>query len=76
MGFWSREEGKRRARIGTWLSLFQGAGGLMAFTVSMDEFIVTYFTSGPNSVTLPHRIFDRVKKGLEASLNASRRCSS
>jgi spermidine/putrescine transport system permease protein len=46
------------------------SGGLMAFTLSMDEFVVTYFTSGPDSVTLPLRIFGRVKKGLDPSLNA------
>jgi spermidine/putrescine transport system permease protein len=44
--------------------------GLMAFTLSMDEFVVTYFTSGPDSVTLPVRIFGGVKKGLDLSLNA------
>ena len=46
------------------------AGGLMAFTLSMDEFIVTYFTSGPESATLPLKIFGRVKKGLDPSINA------
>jgi spermidine/putrescine transport system permease protein len=46
------------------------AGGLMAFTLSMDEFIVTYFTAGPDSATLPLKIFGRVKKGLDPSLNA------
>ena len=46
------------------------AGALMAFTLSMDEFIVTYFTSGPESATLPLKIYGRVKKGLDPSLNA------
>lgn len=46
------------------------AGGLMAFTLSMDEIIVTYFTTGPDSTTLPLRIFGRVKRGLDPSLNA------
>jgi spermidine/putrescine transport system permease protein len=46
------------------------AGALMSFTLSMDELIVTYFTSGPESATLPLKIFGRVKKGLDPSLNA------
>lgn len=46
------------------------SGGLMAFTLSMDEFVVTDFTFGPDSVTLPLRIFGRIEKGLDPSLNA------
>src|SRR5436190_2246921 len=46
------------------------SGALMAFTLSMDEIIVTYFTCGPDSQTLPLKIFGRVKKGLDPSLNA------
>ena len=46
------------------------SGALMAFTLSMDEIIVTTFTAGPESQTLPLRIFGRVKKGLDPSLNA------
>lgn len=46
------------------------SGALMAFTLSMDEIIVTYFTAGSDSQTLPLRIFGRVKKGLDPSLNA------
>jgi spermidine/putrescine transport system permease protein len=46
------------------------SGALMAFTLSMDEIIITFFTAGPNSQTLPLLIFQRVKKGLDPSLNA------
>jgi len=46
------------------------SGALMSFTLSMDELIVTYFTSGPGAQTLPMLIFGRVKKGLDPSLNA------
>jgi len=46
------------------------SGALMAFTLSMDEVIVTVFTTGPASRTLPLVMFDRVKKGLDPSLNA------
>lgn len=46
------------------------SGALMAFTLSMDEVIVTVFTSGADSRTLPLRMYDKVKKGLDPSLNA------
>ena len=46
------------------------SGALMAFTLSMDEIIVTYFTCGSDSQTLPLKVFGRVKKGLDPSLNA------
>ena len=31
------------------------AGALLAFTLSLDEFVIAFFTNGPNSPTLPHR---------------------
>lgn len=47
-----------------------GAGGLMAFTLSMDELIVTFFTKGPASTTLPVQVFGMAKVGLNPMLNA------
>jgi spermidine/putrescine transport system permease protein len=46
------------------------SGALMAFTLSMDEVLVTYFVCGPESKTLPLEIYDHVKKGLNPMLNA------
>jgi spermidine/putrescine transport system permease protein len=46
------------------------AGALMAFTLSMDEVIVTFFTASPASATLPLRIFGMAKVGLNPMLNA------
>jgi spermidine/putrescine transport system permease protein len=46
------------------------AGGLMSFTLSLDELIVTYFTASAATRTLPLEIFGRVKKGLDPTLNA------
>ena len=46
------------------------SGALMAFTLSMDEVIVTYFTASPGSATLPLRIFGMAKIGLNPMLNA------
>lgn len=45
------------------------SGGLMAFTLSLDEVIVTYFTCGPTSETLPLRAFGMAKSGLSPILN-------
>jgi spermidine/putrescine transport system permease protein len=46
------------------------AGALLAFTLSMDEVIVTFFTASPASATLPLRIFGMAKVGLNPMLNA------
>ena len=46
------------------------AGALMAFTLSMDEVIVTYFVAGPESKTLQLEIYDHVKRGINPMLNA------
>lgn len=46
------------------------SGGLMAFTLSMDELIITIFTTGPGSATLPTVVFGMAKIGLNPMLNA------
>lgn len=46
------------------------SGGLMAFTLSMDEIIVTFFTSSAQSATLPLLVFGMAKVGLNPMLNA------
>lgn len=47
------------------------AGGLLAFTVSYDDFIKTAFTAGPGFQTLPLRIFAMASRGgVSPQLNA------
>ena len=46
------------------------AGGLMAFALSWDELIVTFFTASGASATLPIRVFGMAKVGLNPMLNA------
>ena len=46
------------------------SGALMAFTLSMDEIIVTFFTAGPGSRTLPLQVFGMAKVGLNPMINA------
>lgn len=37
------------------------AGGLLAFTLSIDDFVITFFVAGPGSTTLPLRIYSMIK---------------
>ncbi|MFQ5943321.1 MAG: ABC transporter permease [Anaerolineales bacterium] len=46
------------------------AGALFAFTLSLDDYVITFFTSGPGSTTLPVRIYSMVKRGITPETNA------
>ena len=46
------------------------AGALMSFTLSLDEYIVTVFTTGAQSQTLPLKVYGMAKVGLNPQLNA------
>jgi spermidine/putrescine transport system permease protein len=46
------------------------AGFLLAFTFSFDDYVITTFTSGPGSSTLPLYIFGQVKRGVTPETNA------
>lgn len=37
------------------------AGGLLAFTLSIDDYVITFFVSGPGATTLPLKIYSMVK---------------
>jgi spermidine/putrescine transport system permease protein len=45
-------------------------GALLAFTLSLDEFVITFFTCGPESTTLPVRIWSMVRVGVTPEVNA------
>lgn len=47
------------------------AGGLLAFTLSLDDFIITFFTSGPDSVTFPVKIYSMVRFSVTPEVNAA-----
>ena len=47
------------------------AGALLAFTLSLDDFVITYFTSGPGSVTFPVKVFSLVRRGVSPDINAA-----
>lgn len=45
-------------------------GALTAFTLSLDDYVITFFTTGPGSTTLPLQIYARVKTGITPEVNA------
>lgn len=45
-------------------------GALIAFTLSLDDFVITFFTSGAGFNTLPMRVFGMIKKGVTPKINA------
>ena len=45
-------------------------GMLMAFTLSIDDFVISYFTSGPSFQTLPLRIYAMTKRRVKPDINA------
>jgi len=46
------------------------SGALLAFTLSLDDFVITFFVSGPGSTTLPLLVYSKVKFGVTPDLNA------
>jgi spermidine/putrescine transport system permease protein len=46
------------------------AGGLLAFTLSIDDFVISFFVAGPGSTTLPIRIYSMIKHGSPTLINA------
>lgn len=46
------------------------AGALLAFTLSLDDFVLSFFTTGPGATTLPILIYSSVKRGLTPDINA------
>ena len=46
------------------------AGGIMAFTMSLDDFVISYFVTGPDFVTLPVEIYTYTKKPIHPKVYA------
>ena len=47
------------------------AGGLLAFTLSLDDFVITFFTSGPGTVTFPVKVYSMVRFSVTPEINAA-----
>ena len=46
------------------------AGAMLAFTLSLDDFVISFFTAGPRSTTLPIFIYASVRRGLTPEIHA------
>jgi spermidine/putrescine transport system permease protein len=46
------------------------SGAVLAFTLSFDDFVITYFTTGPGNGTLPMRIYSMVRFDVTPEINA------
>ncbi len=46
------------------------SGWLLGFTLSLDDVVITGFTNGPGSTTLPQIVFSKVRLGLDPKINA------
>jgi spermidine/putrescine transport system permease protein len=47
------------------------AGALLAFTMSLDDFVITFFTSGPDTVTFPVKVYSMVRFSVTPEVNAA-----
>jgi spermidine/putrescine transport system permease protein len=47
------------------------SGALLAFTLSLDDFVITFFTAGPNTVTFPVKIYSMVRFSVTPEVNAA-----
>jgi putrescine transport system permease protein len=46
------------------------SGWLLAFTLSLDDVVISSFVAGPDSTTLPMKVFSSVRLGLNPKINA------
>jgi spermidine/putrescine transport system permease protein len=46
------------------------AGGLLAFTLSLDDFVITFFTSGPDTTTFPVKVYSMARFSPTPEINA------
>ena len=53
-----------------WIMPGVASGAIMAFTMSLDDFVISYFVSGTDFVTLPVQIYTYVKKPLQPKVYA------
>jgi spermidine/putrescine transport system permease protein len=47
------------------------AGALLAFTLSLDDFVITFFTSGPDTITFPVKVYSMVRFSVTPEVNAA-----
>lgn len=47
------------------------AGALLAFTLSLDDFVITFFASGPGTITFPLKVYSMVRFSVTPEVNAA-----
>jgi spermidine/putrescine transport system permease protein len=47
------------------------AGALLAFTLSLDDFVITFFTAGPEQITFPVKVYSMVRFSVTPEVNAA-----
>jgi spermidine/putrescine transport system permease protein len=47
------------------------AGALLAFTLSLDDFVITFFTTGPGTTTFPVLVYSMVRFSVTPEINAA-----
>ena len=47
------------------------AGALLTFTLSLDDFVITFFTAGPDTVTFPVKVYSMVRFSVTPEVNAA-----
>jgi len=47
------------------------SGWLLAFTLSLDDFVITFFTAGPDTVTFPVKVYSMVRFSVTPEVNAA-----
>ena len=71
----ARDLGARPARVFFTVTLpvvlpAVAAGMLMAFAMSLDDVIISYFVTGPGAQTLPLKVYSSLKVGVTPEINA------
>lgn len=76
----SQEEAARDLGASNWQALWDVviphlrpallAGALLAFTLSLDDFVITFFTAGPDTVTFPVKVYSMVRFSVTPKVNA------
>lgn len=74
------EEAARDLGAGPWRALWDVviphlrpallAGALLAFTLSLDDFVITFFTAGPDTVTFPVKVYSMMRFSVTPKVNA------